>query len=291
MKIIYRKVTLFKRLNLSGIGHEHSADLFTIVGTKKYKPEITELRAKIGDLSNKDIQVLKLAQLPAFTGCCACTGGHGRHNITSLSGYIILDLDGIQNIHKTKKMLTSLPFVAGVSVSCSGRGLFVVVQIADPSNHFLGHWIALNTYFQSIGLTLDRQCKDITRLRYISYDPDVFINEKAEIWDRIEYPQVFSPPKIIIKDSHKGLDKAIDHILRDRIDITTGRDNWLLLGSVLNNYYPNAEDMFVSISQFHEDFSERECRETFRRYCSKQWRDKGVLFNILKNHNINIKSL
>lgn len=290
METIHRKVTLFERLNLSGIGREHDTDLFTVIRTEKYKPVITELRAKTSCLSKKEIQALKLASLPAYTGSCACSGGHSRQHITSLSGYIILDFDNIEDIPATKQYLSSLPFVAAVSLSCSGTGLFATVPIADPVNHFTEHWRALETFFREQGLTVDRSCKDMTRARYVSYDSDIYINGNAEIWTGIERQPTYTPPPIGLNSS-KGLDKAIDYILTNHIDVTRGRDNWLKIGSTLNAYYPNAEDLFVSICQFHPSFNERECRETFHRYCSQQHRDKGVLFNILKEHNIYIKSL
>lgn len=220
-------------------------------------------------LSKKEIQALKLASLPAYTGSCTCSGGHSRQHITSLSGYIILDFDDVADIEAMKQFLTSLPFIAAVSLSCSGTGLFAAVPIADPANHFTEHWRALETFFRERGLTVDKSCKDVTRARYVSYDAEVYINENAEVWTAIEQQPTYAPPPLDL-NSNKGLDRAITYILTNRIDITQGRNNWLLIGSVLNAYYPDAESLFVALSAFHSDFSERECQETFRRSCSKQ---------------------
>ncbi|GAI06051.1 unnamed protein product, partial [marine sediment metagenome] len=40
-------------------------------------------------------------------------------------------------------------------------------------------------YAETYGIVLDTACKDVNRLRFISYDPDIFHNTKSKTWNKI----------------------------------------------------------------------------------------------------------
>lgn len=104
----------------------------------------------------------------------------------SHSGFIAIDVDGENhgdNLEYTpaelKEKISSIKNVAYCGYSCSGKGVWALIPIFDETKH-LEHFKALEVVFQSIGLTLDKSCKNVNRLRFASYDPEPYLNEDAE---------------------------------------------------------------------------------------------------------------
>ena len=105
--------------------------------------------------------------------------------------------------------------------SCSGEGLFGIVPIKDPEKH-LGHFLALEKDLAGRGIVIDKSGKDITRLRFYSYDPDAYYNIRAETYTSL----YTSPPKehrynntaITVEDDKKLMD-AIKKIQENHINI------------------------------------------------------------------------
>lgn len=90
---------------------------------------------------------------------------------------LTLDFDNHPDIEEAKRILATLPYVYYAGLSVSGRGLFAIIPIAaqDLTEHKT-YFHALEKEMQTLGLTIDKACKDVTRLRVVSYDPDPYIN-------------------------------------------------------------------------------------------------------------------
>ena len=91
------------------------------------------------------------------------------------SGFICLDIDpqhnpGIDCGSPLRDTLAGMDEVFFAALSASGKGSFALVRIADPFQH-RGHFEALSRDFLKIGLNVDQNCKDVSRLRGMSYDP------------------------------------------------------------------------------------------------------------------------
>ena len=66
-------------------------------------------------------------------------------------------------------------------ISPSGAGLKVLVRIPqDPNNH-VGYFLSLEKHFNST--YFDKTTKNISRVCYESYDPLIYINDKALVWE------------------------------------------------------------------------------------------------------------
>lgn len=242
-------------------------------------------------LSSADYGKFKAATLPVWTPTGTFEGGQSEVCRVSWSGLVALDIDKVANVEAVRKQIEAMPFVWAMSLSVSGDGLFAIVRITDAEGQFKGHLKALYSHFARQGIALDSSCKNPNRVRYISYDQHAYINEDAEVWTEVENEQIYTPQAPQSLNPTKDLDRLIAHVISRGIDLTQGRTAWMQIGSVINNYYSDAENMFVAMSQFHPAFKEAECRDTFRRFCSKQTRNKGVLFNIARANGVIIKNI
>ena len=118
------------------------------------------------------------------------------------SGFICLDLDqsdnaGIENFRELKQHVHALRFVAYCGLSCRGNGFFLVVPIADPSKH-REYYRALEADFARAGLKLDPSCRDVCRKRFVSYDPEPYVNPGAAVYD-YTLPGELSPDRVVVR--------------------------------------------------------------------------------------------
>lgn len=101
----------------------------------------------------------------------------GDKNLIEHSGLICLDFDHLTDIERTKSELILHPYIFACWVSPSGHGLKALVKISDTENH-KGHFDALKNIFPEI----DPKCRNVERLCFESFDPEIYINYNAEIF-------------------------------------------------------------------------------------------------------------
>jgi len=102
------------------------------------------------------------------------------------SGYICLDFDGYENqsdmIKEKNKMMTD-KYVMSVFVSPSGNGLKTIVKIPKDVDNHKRYFDALKEHFDSP--YFDVTSKNISRVCYESYDPEIHVNLDSEIWEEL----------------------------------------------------------------------------------------------------------
>ena len=103
------------------------------------------------------------------------------------SGLLCIDLDDYDTNKKmvdAKKELSKSKYTYAVFVSPSGNGLKLLVRIpAEVANH-KSYFNSLEKYIGSEHF--DTTSKNVSRVCYESYDPNLYINEKSEVWDKID---------------------------------------------------------------------------------------------------------
>lgn len=104
-----------------------------------------------------------------------------RSKLITLSGLIVLDLDKLENLPEIKEKITAWPHCFICFTSPSGAGLKVVIKLegVTPEN-FNDFFLSLEKIFsENFGVIPDPSGKDITRLCFLCYDPDLFLNPHA----------------------------------------------------------------------------------------------------------------
>lgn len=128
---------------------------------------------EIRQSSDKELRNKRKAQLPSV-----CWAGKftRRSNDACIeqSKLLILDFDNIENPKELKKELSLKPYCYSAWISPSGTGVKMLVKVST-ANH-LGHFLALSKELNGV----DQSGKDLARVCYESYDPDIFINEDSQ---------------------------------------------------------------------------------------------------------------
>lgn len=239
----------------------------------------------------------KAKVLPAFTVSCKL-GHDGKPE--ELTGLICLDFDLKQNEHianwnYVKDVLISAPFAAYVSLSASGKGFYMFVPVLEPERHN-EHFRALSQLFANIGIVVDQSGKDITRRRFISYDPDAYINHNPEAFKIALAPD--TKPKPLIRDtevSKHRVEVALQEIEFRQIDLTPTYEKWLQMGfAFAAEFNEEGRGYFHQISQFYSNYSFEQCDEQYDR-CLRGDHSKGIsiatFYTLCSQADININSL
>lgn len=152
-------------------------------------------------------------KLPAFTLSGVFPEGQRlNESIISHSGKLCVDIDGLEdNVVDVKETLKSDPFTEAVFYSVGGKGLAVSVKI-DGKRHEESY-IALESYYKTkYGLDIDKSCKNVARIRYVTSDPEIVINWNSQIFEigDIFVPDAFSAPV-------SGFDKKVQRTVSEEI--------------------------------------------------------------------------
>lgn len=273
--------------------------------SKRHKDDILLLRSE----TNIDIKNQLKKTLPAAT----ISGTFKRRNIAGIdqyNGLICLDFDGKENPNYTavqmRNMLAGFEEVAFAALSVGGAGVFAIVPTnnTDPEQHSRVVEV-LGTIFKSFDLQYDRACKDVSRLRFVSYDPEAWWNPEPTVFDAVKVLESINqkterpirPPRTMVvrhpsnNDSNRRkVEDYIQVIEQSCRDITTNYDDWIHLGFALaSEFGMDGAEYFHRISFFNPKYDRAECEKKFLNLMRSGRSVKiGTFFKILKNNGITI---
>lgn len=135
-------------------------------------------------------------------------------NCIKHSGFAILDFDNLGEYSDAVCFRDSLQdneYIYCAFISPSGNGVKALVKIPDSIQDHKKYYEALCETFDS---KIDLSTKDVSRVCYESYDPDLFINHNSKIWAlKKEYTEVTQknnyPKHFQITDTNKKVDVII----------------------------------------------------------------------------------
>lgn len=238
-----------------------SLPLSSILFSERVRARVEALRAL--SYGSDAFQVAKRS-MPCYTpsGVFEVRNSEG---LIKHSGVLCIEWDAVADCSELKDLLGGLPFVYYAGLSCSGRGVFALVKIAEPTKH-REYFRALSEYFGGIGYRVDESGKDVCRLRVASFDDTPIFNPDSEVWDIV--PTIAKPtytPRMATATDERLLLAGVDYITRYGVDITAGRNNWLAIGSCVKSIMgTEGEDVFVCLSQHHPKYREYDARKTYR---------------------------
>lgn len=149
--------------------------------SEAYQSRIEAIRKANNDGDEEQAKLLK-GYLPAITVTGYFESIRNDNMCHHLNPVIAIDIDRKENPHApadwtyVKQTLMMLPFVFYASLSVRGDGIFLLVAW-DTSKDFQRIWANLEKKFYDMGVKIDKSCKNIGRLRFVSYDKDAYLKE------------------------------------------------------------------------------------------------------------------
>lgn len=175
------KVSFYEDVTDTKGNERFLSDIIRDIQNGKWEKQITELRS----IQDEDAQKEYKNGLPCFTGS-GVFKKRTTEGLVAHSGVLIIDTDLkdnpilLEKFDEIRQKLIADKHTHFLFTSCRGNGFAVGTKIdgAKPLEAFQFHE---HYYREKHGLTIDKGCKDVTRLRFISYDPDLYLSEGAEI--------------------------------------------------------------------------------------------------------------
>lgn len=118
-------------------------------------------------------------------------------SLTSHSGFVPIDIDDIDDINEKKEELINNPYIYALWISSSGKGLHGLVRIGDGNKHS-EHYKALLEEIHG----LDPTARNPSRVLYISYDPDIYINTSSSVFYNIVKEEEVKPNLVRFGDGY-----------------------------------------------------------------------------------------
>jgi len=175
------------------------------------------------------------------------------------SGFICIDIDDVDP-EELKSLLCSDKYVYAAFVSAGGKGLALMVKI-NPDKHAEAFEGLQEYLFTNYQVVVDPSCRDVSRARFVSYDPYMFLNEKAEKF--CHYPKKLPAalkkvPEVVFVKS--DFDTIVQEIVARHLDITDGYSAWLRVGFAIADKFQEAgRNYFHQVSQFNQDYTYDTC--------------------------------
>ena len=185
------------------------------------------------------------------------------------SGFVILDFDDVDNLEEFKDELKNDNYIYSCWISPSGNGIKALVKIppCDKDEHKL-YYEELEKHFNSA--SFDTSNKNVSRVCYESYDPNIYINKDSLLWDKkavIEgYSKINRVPVIAMNNESKIIDNLFKWWQSKYNFISDGRNNnTFRLAAAFNEYgVSKFEALSFILSVFPtdaKDFTEREVKQ------------------------------
>lgn len=189
------------------------------------------------------------------------------------SGLCILDFDKYESIEKQneeREKLMKCEFVFSVFESPSGNGLKALIRIpkCDKETH-KRYFKSFGEYFESD--YFDFKNSNLSRVCFESYDPNLYINEEAKVWEKLteeEGHSVFERNPILPLTDE---DEIIRRLLKwwdSKFGFKSGErnNNLFILANALCEYGINQDYAFnyVNANVVFGDFSENELLTLFK---------------------------
>ncbi|MBK7678194.1 MAG: DUF3987 domain-containing protein [Chitinophagaceae bacterium] len=245
------------------------------IASDKYKPAVTEIRDLIAQDKTEEAQAKK-QQLPAFTPSATFKEKRLLPNMEQYSGFVHLDFDKLlpEQLIAAFQIIIAIPYTFLCFISPSGNGLKVFIEVNTGAEHHDTAYHQVKQYYEkATGLKADVKCKDITRLCFVSYDPQLYKNIYNEKFPVQDIPVQQKPVPVITIQEPKEESTASDEyllIFQQQITFTNqkanyengNRNNYMyLLASNCNRAGVPQSDTEILCTQ-HFDLSEREIKDS-----------------------------
>lgn len=280
------------------IGTEINLKDFILSG--QYKEVAEQIRCGATAEERHDIKKQLYNQIPAVT-VSGRFSQHKSEHLIEASGLICIDIDRKDNVDimpQVPSILQKLKYVAYCSKSISGDGYFAIIPIENPK-HFKQHFYALEEEMKSYGIVIDKSCKDITRLRYASYDADGYYNPNATTyyWELDKEAKVannskekvtkkrLSPTSSSMTDAEM-VGKQLEFLKSSNSTIPDDYDTWFKVGMALNSGLgEEGRTYFHEFSKLSDKYNEDECNTQYDNIISHYDGNSditlGTLFHII----------
>ena len=173
--------SVFKAFN-KVVANQSIPSIVELIKGTKFKAQVELLRSYLPD--DEDAYGKEKKKLPAFTPSGIFEGGRRQEFLKEYTGIIVLDIDkSNEQTGKYKSIINACPYTHACFLSPGGNGLKVLVRVVTPADQHKNSFEKVKAYYETmINFKVDPSGKDITRLCFFSYDPEIYFKEGSWVF-------------------------------------------------------------------------------------------------------------
>ncbi len=236
-------------------------------------------------------------KLPLITVSANFKGIRKLTNVNEHLPFICIDIDryskrGRKNlcmdVQLVKEMFMEHPstYYCGFSVT-SDDGVYAILKLNEVGK-IDKYFELLRDKLSNIGINIDEACKDITRLRFFSYDPEAYYNPDARGLKLPEKKEVKERVNVVANVSdYDKVEKLAAMCEYHGIDITGNYEDWIKIGSVLNNNFGDSGRGIFH--RFSKQYAEYDAKKVDKKYdhCKRMMVNNiGLIVNLCKHYGL-----
>jgi hypothetical protein len=194
--------------------------------------------------------------------------------IRAHSGFIAIDIDNIDNPEDTKKLVQGDSYVYASFTSISGHGLCLIMKI-DGTRH-LDAFNGIASYlYHTYQLIVDQSGKNVSRARFISYDPWIHINTKAILFKKyLAKPKERKLAKVaVVKTDFDAMIAAMD---RKGLNLCEDYSEWIQIAyALVSEFGEGGRDYFHTLSSHSSKYNSDDCNAQYTACLKNHSESKG----------------
>jgi predicted P-loop ATPase len=209
----------------------------------------------------KEIKDLKKKTAPLVT-ISGSFSARKDDAIRQHSGFIAIDIDNLEDAQATKERIGADHYIYAAFLSIGGNGLCLIVKI-DGTRH-LDAFNGIAAYlYNEYQLIVDQSGKNVSRARFVSYDPFMLLNTKSATFKKY-LPKKKEPkhPKVmVIKTDFDAMIKQMDE---KGINLCEDYSDWVrICYALVQEFQEQGRDYFHTLSSHSSKYNSLDCDSQF----------------------------
>lgn len=226
-------------------------------------------RAELQNNGKTDLYKMLKAASKCVTGSAVMNDGPKVvDNIQKLNGLIVIDIDE-QITPELRQQIEADKYTHICHYSFGGDGLCVFVKI-NPDKFSESFNQLAQYYYENFQIAIDESCKNKNRLRYLSYDPEIFYNQSSAMFKaKAERPKVQKKQAIIIT-STDDFTHILNQIQSRQINLVKGLyERYRNIGFGFFSEFGEikGKQYFDIINQYNDRLNEKRYEREWKSFC------------------------
>lgn len=258
--------------------------------TGKWQDQVNPIRT----IKDPELRQAAKKKIPYVTISGIFKDGRAAAKLSAHSGFLAMDLDKLyDDVNDIKQVLSRDPYVYACFMSVSGTGLCVLFKI-NPDRHSESFEAIADYLIKNYSLLCDPVCKDVSRPRYVSFDPDLYHNEKAATFKRyLPKPKVKKTATVFIRPE---FDRIVNEMIEKEISCVEDYRDWRDTGFALADQFgEDGREYFHRLSAVSGKYDTAICDKQYDISLKREAREGSkvtiaTIYWHAKNGGINLNS-
>jgi hypothetical protein len=251
-----------------------------------------DIALEVRNAPTKEIKDLKKKTAPMVT-VSGSFAARKDDSIRKHSNLIAIDIDNLDDAVATKNRIGADPYVLTAFVSISGKGLCLIIKI-DGTRH-LDAFNAIAAYlYNEYQLIVDQSGKNISRARFVSYDPALIHNTNAATFKKyLPKKKEYKQQKVVVIKT--DFDSMIAQMDQKGLNLCEDYSDWIrICYGLVSEFGEQGREHFHTLSATSSKYNSIDCDAQFDA-CLKNHNESkgkkssiGSIYYLAKQNGIDI---